>query len=132
MGPNRETRVNAMRLEISLNGAEADALDQILARHVRVLDMFEKNQLVSVVKKATRAREDMRHQREAWRRLVWTKDDIVLLRHGRGTPDTQAATYGRCTCECHGGGVTPRSAPGRAWCSECLAERARMMNRSLV
>jgi hypothetical protein len=28
--------------------------------------------------------------------------------------------------------VSPRSAPGRAWCSECLAESSRLMNRSLV
>ncbi len=97
-----------MGLEISLNGAEADALKQILARHVRVLDKFEKKQLVNVTRKMAVARDDARHdEREAWRRFVWTADDVAILRHSRGTPDQQASSDGRCTCECHGDGGEP-------------------------
>jgi hypothetical protein len=77
-----ERQGEPMRLEISLNGAEADALKQVLRRHVGNLDRFERNQLVSVVKKTNAAREDLHNQRrDAWRRFVWTKDDITILRH---------------------------------------------------
>lgn len=122
-----------MKLEVSLNEAESDALRQVLNRHVRVLDKFEANQLVNVVRKVTAARQEVRdQQREAWRRFVWTRDDIAILRHGRGTPDQQASSDGRCTCECHAGGVSSRSDPGQAWCRECLADRARLRNSSLI
>lgn len=108
-----------MRLEILLNGAESYALQQILNRHVRVLAKFEANQLVSVVRKVTAERDDVQDdRREARRRLVWTKDDILIVRHGRGTPDPHAPSDSRCTCECHADGVSPRSAPARAWCPD--------------
>jgi hypothetical protein len=133
VGQNQETGVNAMRLEISLNGAEADALKQILARHIRALDKFEKNQLVNVARKVVVAREDARYRgREAWLRFVWTEDDITILRHGRGSPDRQAVSDGCCSCECHAGGMTPRSAPGRTWCAECLADRAGLADSTII
>lgn len=123
----------AMRLEISLNGAEADALKQVLRRHFCILDGFERNQLVSVVKKTNAAREDLHNQRrEAWRRFVWTQDDITIVRHSRGRPDLDASSESRCACECHGGRAVPRSAPGQAWCSDCLAESASLMTSSFI
>ena len=122
-----------MRLRIVLNGAEADALQQALDRHTDVFDKFERNQLLSVVRKVTAAREYVWNQRRAaWRRFVWTEDDITILRRGGGTPDRQASPDGRCACECHAERVSPPSAPGRTWCSECLADRGRLTNSSLI
>jgi len=86
--PTPEVAVDEMRLAISLNCAEADALKQILSCHGAVFDKFERRQLRSVARKATAARENARRKdTEAWRCFVWTLEDVIILRRGRGALD---------------------------------------------
>jgi hypothetical protein len=75
-------------------GGPDHLIDGVPDPHARVLDKFETNQLVTLVR--------------------------------------QASSDDRCTCECHGDGVSPRSASGRAWCSACLGDRARLAKSSLI
>ncbi len=122
-----------MRLKISLIGAEADALAQILGRHAGVLARFEKDQLACITGKVRAARGDARRRESgAWRRFVWTAEDITIIRRGGETADGSGTSDGYCTCECHADGVRPLSAPGGTWCEECSVDRARLLGSSLV
>lgn len=107
-----------MRLDVSLNGAEADALQQILDRHGGVLDKFEKNLLASVTRKVKGERANVPHPCDgSWRRFVWAAEDISVVR--------SSGSEGRhCACECHPRGSRPFAVQGEAWCTDCLGDRA--------
>jgi len=107
-----------MKLDVTLNGAEADALQQILSRHAGVLDKFEKNLLSSVARKVGHARAERRRAGdESWRRFVLTADDITIVK-----PSEQSG--GRCACECHPALRRPAVSSGARWCAECVGDRA--------
>ena len=125
-----------MTLMISLNGAEADALGQILNRHAAVLDRFERKQLGKVAEKVSKARTSglsaADPDGETWRRFVWTTGDITILRRNRTTSEGFVSPDASCSCECHALGMTPQAAPGRTWCAECLADSDRLDHSPLV
>jgi regulator of sirC expression with transglutaminase-like and TPR domain len=78
--PLIELEVECMSVMVVLSTAETDALSQIQRRHSHAMNSFERDLLAQVLRKIERRQEEARLDQNAWRRFVWTADDIRVLR----------------------------------------------------